>query len=55
MNLIVGTSKTVHNAQASVLRDGVWVAVPTCAVRTWDKTLTPTDAPVTCKTCAKHG
>ena len=72
MNLIVGTSKTVHNASAQTIRniesaplpaDGEkrvegthweWIAVPTCSVAFDGKTMTQTDAAITCKTCAKR-
>jgi hypothetical protein len=58
VNLIIGKSKTVHNSANRVPtrdEDGttVWLAVPSCSVAVHGKTVTETDAAVTCKTCAK--
>lgn len=50
MNMIIGKSKTVHNAQAVNLAGE---SIPTCSVGTYGKTVVETDAAVTCKTCLK--
>ena len=51
MNLTIGKGRTVHNDRAR-LADGT--RVPTCSVSVDGKTLTETDAAVTCKTCLKR-
>lgn len=58
-NLKVGTTATVHNSDARYLAgskandDLTWIAVPTCSVAFHGKAITPTDSPVTCKSCIK--